>query len=700
MLPDAQCLLTILSLRSNLTAIETADLKPNLSALAFQDDSGSLCNHHWTWSGIAGFWHERENDQQHVSWSIDRSGAPSAVGQVTAELSPGAPCRSGSSLKSDSALVVVQSKDRFATNVWHRMAVIFMAWVTPRVLQLKGKLPQNITVAYYVPPLKESSMENDSGPYPWKMLGSLAPEDCGFEHRIRAPEDGFLWDLAWDLPMKCVHSSNLWRDFQSALYAGVGLVSNQSSDGRSVCYVGRPTASSDRQLSEKTFDALKQTTGRVRLDGEPLIFRPLAFDGSVPISKQAEMVSACDVLIGMHGAGLMHSIWMYPGSVVVELMDPEHAGAAYYRNVAHLSGHVYLQHAKSEVEEKPEVLKSLMVTAAEIISNKATNSLHVSMLQKAERRRVTYQQEPETGPRLVPALKGTHLFGEKKRCCGLVSKKNMDVQLADLQAAVNKAASEAARFLDVARTELGALAADIADFTAKHNHLRKADIDYQADLFDQQRRNDALSDQLEKLTARRRLAETRLQADMESLRTENTVLKRSMGALSNLSKDNKKRLTEISNWMSVLCGRHLERNHDTMLMAYQKRVVRRQAFYERISWVQLQHLRVVVEKLSKLLVERQEELKIARTRQEVRLYRRLTVEACCLLYEVRLRSGELQKDGSLTQNEAIEECLKKGKMKHRPTGLMMFFAKVTDITNRFKQKMLEKRMTLKAGFQP
>ena len=28
-------------------------------------------------------------------------------------------------------------------------------------------------------------MENDSGPYPWKMLGSLAPEDallevCGF----------------------------------------------------------------------------------------------------------------------------------------------------------------------------------------------------------------------------------------------------------------------------------------------------------------------------------------------------------------------------------------------------------------------------------------------------------------------------------------------------------------------------------------
>ena len=27
--------------------------------------------------------------------------------------------------------------------------------MTPRVLQLKGKLPQNITVAYYVPPLRQ-----------------------------------------------------------------------------------------------------------------------------------------------------------------------------------------------------------------------------------------------------------------------------------------------------------------------------------------------------------------------------------------------------------------------------------------------------------------------------------------------------------------------------------------------------------------
>ncbi|CAE7408191.1 gph [Symbiodinium natans] len=379
---------------------------------------------------------------------------------------------------------------------------IFEAWVAPKVLQIKGKLPENISIAYHVPPLEQSNVENDAGPFPWKLLGSVSEQDCGFEHWIQAPEDGFLWDLAWDLPLNCVHSSNLWRDFQSALYDSVGLVPDQDSGGRSVCYVGRPGADSARQLSDKSYNALKAAARAVKLDGEPLAFLPLNFDGSVPTAQQAKTVSRCDVLIGLHGAGMSHSIWMYPGSVVVEIMDDEHLGAAYYRNIAHLSGHVYFKHDKRELEGRPQLFKQLMITAAEIISNKATYSRKVSSE--------------------LPAL------------LAKVSKKNMDIQLASLQAAVNKAASEAAMFLDRARTELQALSEDIADFTAQHNHLRKADVDYQMDLSDQQRRNDGLADQLEKLTARRRLAETRLQADMDSLRTENTVLKRSVGALSKL----------------------------------------------------------------------------------------------------------------------------------------------------------------------
>ena len=55
---------------------------------------------------------------------------------------------------------------------------IFEAWVAPKVLQIKGKLPENISIAYHVPPLEQSNVENDAGPFPWKLLGSVSEQDA------------------------------------------------------------------------------------------------------------------------------------------------------------------------------------------------------------------------------------------------------------------------------------------------------------------------------------------------------------------------------------------------------------------------------------------------------------------------------------------------------------------------------------------
>ena len=78
---------------------------------------------------------------------------------------------------------------------------------------------------------------------------------------------------------------------------------------------------------------------QVLLDGQPLQLRKLLFTKELSSEQQARQSYRCDVMMGVHGAGLTHVLWMYPGSAVVELLDPEHNGAAYYRNVAHLSGH-------------------------------------------------------------------------------------------------------------------------------------------------------------------------------------------------------------------------------------------------------------------------------------------------------------------------------------------------------------------------
>ena len=124
------------------------------------------------------------------------------------------------------------------------------------------------------------------------------------------------------------------------------------------------------------------------MNGDPLILRRLIFTESMLISTQAKRVNSCDILMGPHGAGMVHALWMYPGSVVIEIMDPEHFPAGYYRNIAHLSGHIYFKHRKEELEQpeptKTRIFEQVLVTAAEIISNKAVFSRVVTLQKSCE----------------------------------------------------------------------------------------------------------------------------------------------------------------------------------------------------------------------------------------------------------------------------------------------------------------------------
>lgn len=347
--------------------------------------SDRLCNDHWTWSGVTRFWTvvssgDGPDDSKQITWSIERANTSS---KESASWSTGKACGT-SKIQKGTALVVIQSPDRFSVNIWHQLTAIFEGWITPRVLQLLKVLPPNISVSYYVPALGDSSVEKRSGIFDWQMLGPTTTQRCGFEHFVRAPGDGFLWDLAWDLPLCCARAPELWRDFQQVLYAGMGLKGDdQNSTGRSLCYVGRP--GSDRELSNSSLGALKAVSERVLLNNEPLILRRLIFTRAIPISVQAARAHSCDILMGPHGAGLVHALWLYPGSVVIEILDQEHHGAAYYRNLAHLSGLIYFKHSKAELEHpepmKSQMLERLLVSAAEVISNKASSSLLVSVKQ-------------------------------------------------------------------------------------------------------------------------------------------------------------------------------------------------------------------------------------------------------------------------------------------------------------------------------
>ena len=94
-----------------------------------------------------------------------------------------------------------------------------------------------------------------SGLFPWQMLGPIAYERCGFQHDIVAPADGFLWDLAWDNPLKCARSPDLWRQFQMVpLGLTYGAINKPGFSGRGepCCLVRVPRPSPIQFMIECT----------------------------------------------------------------------------------------------------------------------------------------------------------------------------------------------------------------------------------------------------------------------------------------------------------------------------------------------------------------------------------------------------------------------------------------------------------------
>ena len=66
-----------------------------------------------------------------------------------------------------------------------------------------------------------------------------------------------------------------------------------------------------------------------------------------PMVEQLSIIRNTDILIGVHGAGLTHALFLSPGSAAVEILPADfyHKG---FRNLAHLLGHRYFSsHAVS-----------------------------------------------------------------------------------------------------------------------------------------------------------------------------------------------------------------------------------------------------------------------------------------------------------------------------------------------------------------
>lgn len=164
-----------------------------------------------------------------------------------------------------------------------------------------------------------------------RRFRELRPEETNFENGIVPLAGGGnpLWEHAWDIH-PC-EDSPLVRTFARRVLDHYGIQDHQPrrEDQQVVLtYIDR---SKSRMLLNHTelFDALQAQYPHVRVD-----FAGISF------AQQLEIIQHTDVLVGVHGAGMTHEIFLTPGSALVEILPP---GLNYrgYRNIADLVGLSY-----------------------------------------------------------------------------------------------------------------------------------------------------------------------------------------------------------------------------------------------------------------------------------------------------------------------------------------------------------------------
>jgi len=63
---------------------------------------------------------------------------------------------------------------------------------------------------------------------------------------------------------------------------------------------------------------------------------------TIPFAEQLKIVRGTDLLVGVHGAGLTHLMFLQPGSVVLELL-PEGLQHKGFRNLSQMLGIIYFR---------------------------------------------------------------------------------------------------------------------------------------------------------------------------------------------------------------------------------------------------------------------------------------------------------------------------------------------------------------------
>ncbi|KAK8145556.1 hypothetical protein G3M48_004297 [Beauveria asiatica] len=262
----------------------------------------------------------------------------------------------GAAPRPDAERITILVKREGPNNLWHSlMEIMSLSWSLDSL-----QMSSTETGAAYLSPSQMNSTQIvlvddfDLGPYielwrlfaqmPIRRLSELDAEEP--PSNIVVPLVGGsnpLWQGDW-VELSCTEASLVSTFVRRVLdlYKISDADAEPASTGGSdadivVTFVDRKGA---RELVDQDahMEALRSAVPHMKLS--------VVDFASMPLHQQFQVARHTDVLLGVHGAGLTHSMFMKPGAVLVEVLPADFAHKG-FRNLAQMLGHRYFRtHAK------------------------------------------------------------------------------------------------------------------------------------------------------------------------------------------------------------------------------------------------------------------------------------------------------------------------------------------------------------------
>ncbi|KAJ5105307.1 hypothetical protein NUU61_002654 [Penicillium alfredii] len=251
----------------------------------------------------------------------------------------------GNSVPSQTPNYTILVKREGVDNLWHCLMEVFSVALTMGVLKMSSR--PGDSRPFFTSADKGNTQailldDHADGPYIdlWSIFGDKPtvrmhdlPPNTTFENIIvpLAGASNPLWQGDWEsLPCE---GSALLNAFSHQVIGVYGLGETQPRPGLEINITFIDRAGSRKLLRQTQYlQELQQAYPQAAIKSFDL--------AALSLKKQLEIIQHTDVLVGVHGAGLTHGIFLPPLSTMVEILPfgVNHKG---FRNVASLMGHSY-----------------------------------------------------------------------------------------------------------------------------------------------------------------------------------------------------------------------------------------------------------------------------------------------------------------------------------------------------------------------